>query len=192
MLALGTLKAAIDATTEEALGRKLLFAFTAILTRASKRYQWSRKRPLNAANANYYVAPVFYEWNVLDLFSRKVEAIIRSDQWIRSHRGGGPLFADSSPVDVTYEVASAEHLPLPDNSVDYVFTDPPFGSKHLLLGHESVPRSMARLDDGPCCRSRCRSRPDRRSPIGGPIRTASNGRTFGVQEDSEGRTAASR
>ena len=141
VLLLGTLKAAIDTTTEEALRKKLLFAFTAILTRASKRYQWSRKRPLNAANANYYVAPVFYEWNVLDLFSRKVEAVIRSDQWIRSHRGGGPLFADSSPVDVTYEVASAEHLPLPDNSVDYVFTDPPFGSNifysDMNLFHEA-------------------------------------------------------
>ena len=138
---LATLKSVIDATTEEALRQKLLFAFTAILTRASKRYQWSRKRPLNAANANYYVAPVFYEWNVLDLFSRKVEAVIRSDEWIRSHRGGGPLFANNSPANVTYEIASADDLPLPDNSVDYVFTDPPFGSNifysDMNLFHEA-------------------------------------------------------
>jgi hypothetical protein len=32
----------------------------------------------NAANQNYYVAPVFYEWNVFDLFGRKVEAVLRS------------------------------------------------------------------------------------------------------------------
>ena len=141
VLVLGTLKSAIDATTEEALRQKLLFAFTAILTRASKRYQWSRKRPLNAANANYYVAPVFYEWNVLDLFSRKVEAAIRSDQWIRSHREGGPSSGGSSPGDVTYEIASADDLPLPDNSVDYIFTDPPFGSNifysDMNLFHEA-------------------------------------------------------
>jgi len=108
---------------------KLLFVFTSILTRASKRYQWSIKRPLNAANANYYVAPIFYEWNVFDLFSRKVEAAIRSDDWIRDRRGtwSGSLFQGDRP-DVEYEISSADSLPLPDASVDYVFTDPPFGS----------------------------------------------------------------
>ena len=138
---LAALKFEIDATTDQAIRQKLLFAFTAILTRASKRYQWSRKRPLNAANANYYVAPVFYEWNVLDLFSRKVEAAIRSDDWIRAHREGGPLFRNGSAGDVTYDIASAEDLPLPDNSVDYVFTDPPFGSNifysDMNLFHEA-------------------------------------------------------
>ncbi len=141
LLVLGALKSAIDETTDEAIRQKLLFAFTAILTRASKRYQWSRKRPLNAANANYYVAPVFYEWNVLDLFSRKVEAVIRSDDWIRAHREGGPLFRNGSAGDVTYDLASAAELPLPDNSVDYIFTDPPFGSNifysDMNLFHEA-------------------------------------------------------
>lgn len=124
---LAALRTAIEDIDDEPLRAKLMFAFTAILTRASKRYQWSRKRPLNAANANYYVATVFYEWNVLDLFVRKVDAIIRSDDWIVER------FADQFPVtpfdaDVTYEIANAESLPLPDNSADYVFTDPPFGS----------------------------------------------------------------
>lgn len=109
---------------DEATANKLLFAFTASLTRASKRYQWSPTRPLNAANANYYVAPVFYEWNVLDLFLRKVEAAIRSDDWIRSH---APSEASDLP-DVTYANATAVAIPLPDACVDYVFTDPPFGS----------------------------------------------------------------
>ncbi len=108
---------------------KLLFAFTSVLTRASKRYQWSPVRPLNAANANYYVASVFYEWNVFDLFERKVEAMIRSDDWLRSMRSDDTLFGPGHlDLDVTYELASAEAIPLPDASVDYVFTDPPFGS----------------------------------------------------------------
>jgi 16S rRNA G966 N2-methylase RsmD len=114
---------------DPAIQQKLLFIFTSILTRASKRYQWSPIRPLNAANANYYVASVFYEWNVFDLFQRKVEAVIRSDDWLRSMRSEdthpGPTQAD---LDVIYELSSAEALPLPDASVDYVFTDPPFGS----------------------------------------------------------------
>jgi 16S rRNA G966 N2-methylase RsmD len=126
---LAAMREEIGKVAAEPVRSKLLFAFTAILTRASIRYQWSVKRPLNAANANYYVAPVFYEWNVTDLFTRKVEAIIRSDEWIRARRGtwSNGLFADDQP-DVRYEVASADKIPLNDGSVDYVFTDPPFGS----------------------------------------------------------------
>ena len=117
-----------DAIAEEpdvALRGKLLFAFTAILTRASKRYQWSRKRPLNAANQNYYVATVFYEWNVVDLFERKVEAALRSDEMIYTAAAWYPL---DGGIDVQYLLASADALPVEGELIDYVFTDPPFGS----------------------------------------------------------------
>jgi 16S rRNA G966 N2-methylase RsmD len=126
---LTVLREAIGAVEDDVIRQKLLFVFTAILTRASKRYQWSIQRPLNAANANYYVAPIFYEWNVPDLFTRKVEAAIRSDDWIRDRRGAwaGTLFEGDKPV-VEYSIANADSLPLPDASVDYIFTDPPFGS----------------------------------------------------------------
>lgn len=125
LAALAALRKAVGSTPDDALRAKLMFAFTAILGRASKRYQWSRQRPLNAANQTYYIAPVFYEWNVFDLFSRKIEALIRSDDYIRSLMAAQGL--DQLP-DVRYVVASAESLSLDDESVDYVFTDPPFGS----------------------------------------------------------------
>ena len=124
---LAALRVSITAVEDDALRDKLLFAFTAILTRASKRYQWSHKRPLNAANANYYVAPVFYEWNVYDLFTRKVESALRSDNWLRERHAAETGNLTLAP-DSDYEIASADAIPLPDNSVDYVFTDPPFGS----------------------------------------------------------------
>lgn len=128
LCALAALRDAVEATEIPEIRDKLRFAFTAILTRASKRYQWSRQRPLNAANANYYIAPVFYEWNVFDLFSRKVEALARSDEWIRARRSERGLTEDCLAGQVKYEIASATSLPLDDESVDYVFTDPPFGS----------------------------------------------------------------
>lgn len=124
---LAALHQSISRIDDQTMRSKLMFAFTAVLTRASKRYQWSRKRPLNAANSNYYIAPVFYEWNVIDLFLRKVDAALRADEWIveqHLYETGNACFAP----DVTYDITSAERLPLPDNSVDYVFTDPPFGS----------------------------------------------------------------
>lgn len=122
---LSVLRERIAQVRDESLRNKLLFAFTAVLTRASKRYQWNPKRPLNAANANYYIAPVFYEWNVYDLFARKVEAVLRSDEYIRAGMGSHGL---SELGTVTYETGSADALDLADESVDYVFTDPPFGS----------------------------------------------------------------
>ncbi len=116
----------IQLVEDERIRQKLLFAFTAILPRASRRYQWSHQRPLNAATANYYIAPVYFEWNVFELFDRKVDASLRSD---------GEIAARSTPresggsVEQKYVIASAANLShLRDASVDYVFTDPPFGS----------------------------------------------------------------
>lgn len=126
LMVLADLRQRIAEIADEDTQCKLLFAFTACLTRASRRYQWSRARPLNAANANYYVAPVFYEWNVYDLFLRKIQAVIKADNWVIAGRRANGL--GGSGLDVTYEIGSAAKIDLPDNSVDYVFTDPPFGS----------------------------------------------------------------
>ena len=124
LTALVALRDAIHRVGDPSLRGKLLFAFTAILPRASKRYQWSRQRPLNAQNQTYYVSSVFYEWNVFDLFERKVGAAIASDNTVR---GGGPLFVPQTDVD--YKLASADNLShVQSETIDYVFTDPPFGS----------------------------------------------------------------
>lgn len=138
-IALLELWQAIGRVTDECIRRKLSFSFTAILARASRRYQWGPKRPLNAQNQTYYIAPVYYEWNVFELFNRKVEAAIRADDELF---GSAPLLAGSPNHDVTYTIASAEKLDqLVDESVDYVFTDPPFGSNifysDMNLFHEA-------------------------------------------------------
>jgi DNA modification methylase len=123
--ALSAIRDAIGAVEDDQIRSKLLFSFTGILTRASKRYQWHPKRPLNAANHNYYIAPVFYEWNVYDLFKRKIKAAIRSDEYIRTRMKAQGL---SKLPECNYKIRSADALDLSDESVDYVFTDPPFGS----------------------------------------------------------------
>lgn len=125
LAALAALREQILSVNDDRVRNKLLFAFTAILARSSKRYQWNPKRPLNAANQNYYIAPVFYEWNVYDLFSRKIGAVLRSDDYIR--RRMDDLRVDKLG-EVNYLIGSADAINLADASVDYVFTDPPFGS----------------------------------------------------------------
>jgi len=126
-IALLELWRAISCVKEDRVRKKLRFAFTAILPRASRRYQWSPKRPLNAQNQTYYIAPIYYEWNVFELFQRKVAAALRADRDL--FEGTRSLFRTASGGDVSYELASADRLAhLADESSDYVFTDPPFGS----------------------------------------------------------------
>ncbi len=129
----------ISNVEDSAVRKKLQFAFTAILPRASKRYQWSRKRPLNAQNQTYYISPVYYEWNVFALFLRKVKAAIRSDELIF---GNGDLVKQRKFGDVTYNLTSADSLDhIQSESIDYIFTDPPFGSNifysDMSLFHEA-------------------------------------------------------
>ena len=128
----------INAVDDAAIRKKLCFAFTAILPRASRRYQWSAQRPLNAQNQTYYIAPIYYEWNVFELFQRKVDAALRADDELFGRQSD--LLA--AAVNVSYELASADRLThLPHESVDYVFTDPPFGSNifysDMSLFHEA-------------------------------------------------------
>ena len=138
-IALLELWQAIQSVKDKRLRKKLSFAFTAILPRASRRYQWSAQRPLNAQNQTYYIAPVYYEWSVFELFDRKVEASIRADADLHEE---APLFAANSLGEVNYTLSSADRLEhLADSSVDYVFTDPPFGSNifysDMNLFHEA-------------------------------------------------------
>jgi adenine-specific DNA methylase len=125
--------------TDDKLRKKLSFAFTAILPRASRRYQWSAQRPLNAQNQTYYIAPVYYEWNVFELFERKVEAAIRAATEMFAPAS---LFDQQTPGGTDYVIASADRLDhMADESADYVFTDPPFGSNifysDMNLFHEA-------------------------------------------------------
>ena len=129
----------INEVENEAVKQKLSFCFTAILPRASMRYQWGAKRPLNAQNQTYYIAPVYYEWNVFDLFQRKINAVKKASAHLSERLTG--LEAAVAPH-ITYDIASADALShLSDESVDYVFTDPPFGSNifysDMNLFHEA-------------------------------------------------------
>lgn len=137
-IALLELWTAINEIKDSKIKQKLRFAFTAILPRASKRYQWSSKRPLNAQNQTYYIAPVYYEWNVFELFERKINASVKANAFLF----GDEKSSDDKLPSVTYTLASADKLKhLEDASIDYVFTDPPFGSNifysDMNLFHEA-------------------------------------------------------
>jgi DNA modification methylase len=96
----------------------LRFVFTATVNRASRRYQWHPSRPTNVLSSTMYVASLNYEFNVFSLFRRKLSAIVELYQrtWLAP---GVCEVRQGSATDLAWA---------PDQSVDYVFTDPPFGS----------------------------------------------------------------
>jgi 16S rRNA G966 N2-methylase RsmD len=96
----------------------LRFAATAVINRASRRYQWNPKRPTNVLSGTLYVASLTYEFNVFSLLRRKLAAV-------------GQLVAalTDAPGACTVVPSSAAGLHhIDSDSIDYVFTDPPFGA----------------------------------------------------------------
>ena len=118
LAALGYLWDAIAAVPDQSLRAALRFTFTAIVNRASRRYQWHPKRPTNVLSSTMYIASLSYEFNVFSLFRRKVSTM-------------ADLYAATVEAPGSCEVHQGSALSLdwlPDQSADYVFTDPPFGS----------------------------------------------------------------
>jgi DNA modification methylase/DNA-directed RNA polymerase subunit RPC12/RpoP len=116
--ALAALRHVIVGTSEGRIREALLFAFTAALNRASRRYQWNAKRPTNVMTGTLYVSSLRYEWNVWSLFKRKAADVLR---YYRS-------FPKTTALAEVFQRSSTDLDCMPDRSVDMVFMDPPFGS----------------------------------------------------------------
>lgn len=112
--------------SDRRLRSALRFSLTAIVNRASRRYQWNAKRPTNVLGGTLYISSLRYEWNVLSLWQRKTRAVAK-------------LFGSgvAQPDAVTIVQGSATKLPLSDESIDYCFTDPPFGA-HIVYSDVSL------------------------------------------------------
>ena len=118
LAALAELWAGVGRQTDEDIRSALRFAFTASVNRASRRYQWNPKRPTNVLSSTMYIASLSYEFNVFSLFRRKLKSAIDLNAATSALPGSAEVFRTPAQ--------SLDHLP--DRSVDYVFTDPPFGS----------------------------------------------------------------
>ena len=116
--ALAAIRHTIQEEKDERLRSALLFAFTGMVNRASKRYQWNVKRPTNVMTGTLYISSLRYEWNVGSLFERKLRDVTRYFKHLGSPSGRAEVVQTSA--------TGLAHLP--DRSVDYVFMDPPFGA----------------------------------------------------------------
>lgn len=115
---LQALAAAWRAAGASSEANALRFAVTAIINRASRRYQWNPKRPTNVLTGTLYIASLTYEFNVFSLLRRKLRAVRQLAEALAGVTGSCSVRQSSA----------AELRHVPDRSVDYVFTDPPFGA----------------------------------------------------------------
>lgn len=107
-----------------ALRARALFAVTAIMVRASKliKYIPSLRIAPGPILGTMYVPSFSAEINVLELFRRRIDILCRAAEDARHRRGA------ESIGDLCVSTQSAGDLSaVPDKSIDYVFTDPPFG-----------------------------------------------------------------
>lgn len=151
---LAVLRQEIVAETDEALRSALTFLFTSIINRASRRYQWNPKRPTNVLTSTMYVSSLSYEFNVFSLLRRKARTI-------------GDLYRTTDGMRGRSDVAlqpAQSLVTVPDSSVHYVFTDPPFGSNIFYadssflweawlgaatdMSHEAVVNKSVKAQDG--------------------------------------------
>lgn len=125
LLALASLKREIDEVADLRIRASLIFCFTSIVLKSSR---LNRLRPSGAGDpltASLYVASLLREENVSAAWERKTEKFLNL-AW---------NWHDSPACVIT---SSATDLPLiPPNSVDYIFTDPPFGG-NIYYGDASL------------------------------------------------------
>ncbi|WP_028243924.1 DNA methyltransferase [Pseudobutyrivibrio ruminis] len=86
--------------------------FTSIMMNCTKTYRYRTNGKGGALSGTLYIPSLYQENNIFDAAIRKFKDFALRDN------GSGTIIS----------CGSATQLPIPDNSVDYIFTDPPFGS----------------------------------------------------------------
>ena len=125
-----------------------LIAFTANLANCSKLVPPIKSRGTLAQGAwmtGFYVGETFIENNVLHYYENRIKKAIKGKEDYLDALSGDLL---SGQIQSTYRITNfdAKALQLPDNSVDYVFTDPPYGDSVPYFEQSVIWNSWLRLE----------------------------------------------
>jgi DNA modification methylase len=115
--ALATIRAHIDRIDDYRLRDGLLFSFTSILLKSSKLMAHNNDGIGRIQKGTYYIPQLMHDINARRFLEEAV-----ADMAI----GYAAIGSLSS---LCIETCSATSLDLPDNSIDYIFTDPPYADK---------------------------------------------------------------
>lgn len=139
LLALGQLRQVI-LRQDSLLQDWLWFSFSSTLRYTNRMVtrnpDWRGDRPLEWAKPGYWLPPVHLEANVLEEFSRRCDAVWRGKKDYQSRQlCGRPVHWNTSQELLEqrgcgYHIVtgSSSRIDLPDESVDVIITDPPYGS----------------------------------------------------------------
>ena len=90
----------------------ILFAFSSILFSVSKMYLWTKDNQHGFISGTYYIPQNYREINVWSQFFDKIQALYKKQETFN--------------VNLEISTNSATVLPVSSNSIDYIFTDPPY------------------------------------------------------------------
>ena len=138
----------IEKYTTGSIKDLFLIAFTANLANCSKLVPPIKSRGILSQGAwmtGFYIGETYIENNVLHYYENRIKKVIKGKEDFLNALSGD-LPTDS--VQPTYRITNfdAKRLQLPDKSVDYVFTDPPYGDSVPYFEQSIIWNSWLRLD----------------------------------------------
>jgi phage FluMu protein Com len=142
IVALNTIKESVQEEPDPITRGKLLLAFSAILKNCSKMYRFHEGGGGSPIGA-YYVPSIRKELNPLFALKEKLGAVVSTLYEI----------SEWGPHSFVVSNQSAARLDIPSNSIDYVFTDPPyadtmpFGDLNFLWDGWLYPESLCRTGE---------------------------------------------
>lgn len=92
------------------------FLLTAIDINVSRMWKYKHDRKGGAVTGTLYIPSLSVEQNILGVASRKLRDVLQA------------VNINKENIEILTTISSATSLVLCDNSIDYIFTDPPFGS----------------------------------------------------------------
>jgi DNA modification methylase len=118
LTALSTIKNRIDSIKDPELKQFFRFVFSSILFNSSLMSRYRGYENTSIKMGTFYIPPLIKDTNVLDNFNNKLSIIIK---------GNDQIFTNKSKVRSTFLMESADELKsIPKNSIDYIYTDPPY------------------------------------------------------------------
>lgn len=138
----------IEKYTTGSIKDLFLIAFTANLANCSKLVPPIKSRGILSQGAwmtGFYIGETYIENNVLHYYENRIKKVIKGKEDFLNALSGD-LPTDS--VQPTYRITNfdVKRLQLPDKSVDYVFTDPPYGDSVPYFEQSIIWNSWLRLD----------------------------------------------
>jgi hypothetical protein len=133
LLALSELLGEIERVSDDEVREFLRLAFSSCLKWASRQSHLRGKIVEGWAMHAYWIYPKSLEINVWNTFQRRVAAVLRGKGYSNEHLGDYVKIARDSD-DLANSAAtcllltgSSSSIPLPNDSVDAIITDPPYG-----------------------------------------------------------------